>query len=317
MEPSDFARLLGRHPITFMEWIGGGGNSRIYKLEGPYAGKAYFQQRRLEVEFAALEFVWRHGVRCVPEPLAADPRAKIAVYEFIEGRKPEPTEQGVDAAVEFLATLKRLAAEPDAASLPPAAEACFTTQAIVENIQVRLSRVAGVPALQRFLQENFQPLLDRVATKLPSGAPLPVDQRTLSPSDFGFHNTLRRPNGELVFLDFEYFGWDDPAKMVADFLLHPAMDLTESLKQRFASGIFHRFDANKNLVKRVETVYPLFGLKWCLIMLNEFVPEDLQRRGFASGGNLDRTAAQARQLEKAQRMLERIQREYEAFPYRD
>jgi thiamine kinase-like enzyme len=317
MQPSDFARLLGRRPITFMEWIGGGGNSRIYKLEGPYAGKVYFQQHRLEVEFAALEFVWRHGVRCVPEPIAADPRAKIAVYEFVEGKKPVPTEGDIDAAVEFLANLKRLATEPDATALPPAAEACFTAQAIVENVRNRLTRVANVPALKQFLHDDFQPLLEHLAAKLPSEESLPLDQRTLSPSDFGFHNTLRRPDGELVFLDFEYFGWDDPAKMVADFLLHPAMDLTFSLKQRFASGIYRRFDTNKNLVKRVETVYPLFGLKWCLIMLNEFVPEDLQRRGFASGGNLDRAAAQARQLEKAQRMLERIKREDEAFPYRN
>ena len=36
--------------------------------------------------------------------------------------------------------------------------------------------------------------------------------RTLSPSDFGFHNALRTPAGTMVFLDFEYFGWDDPAK---------------------------------------------------------------------------------------------------------
>jgi hypothetical protein len=47
------------------------------------------------------------------------------------------------------------------------------------------------------------------------------------------------------------------------------------------------------------------------------VPEDLQRRGFASGGRIDRAAAQARQLEKARRMIEKIKREYEAFPYRD
>jgi thiamine kinase-like enzyme len=239
------------------------------------------------------------------------------VYEFVEGGKPVPTERDVDAAVEFLANLKRLAVEPDATTLPPAAEACFTPQAIVENIQSRLARMADVPELKQFLREDFGPLLEHLAAKLPSEAALPTDQRTLSPSDFGFHNALRRPSGELVFLDFEYFGWDDPAKMVADFLLHPAMDLSESLKQRFASGIYRRFDANKNLVKRVETVYPLFGLKWCLIMLNEFVPEDLQRRGFASGGSLDRAAAQTRQLEKARRMLERIKREDEAFPYRD
>ena len=37
-------------------------------------------------------------------------------------------------------------------------------------------------------------------------------QRTLSPSDFGFHNALLRGGREWVFLDFEYFGWDDPGQ---------------------------------------------------------------------------------------------------------
>lgn len=36
-------------------------------------------------------------------------------------------------------------------------------------------------------------------------------QRTLSPADHGFQNTLVR-NGQLVFLDFEYAGWDDQAQ---------------------------------------------------------------------------------------------------------
>jgi hypothetical protein len=314
-----FCRLLGQ-PVTDLEWIGGGGNSRIYKLPGPRAGKVYFGQRRLETEFAALQFLWQHGVRCVPRPIAADPAAKLAVYEFIDGAKlaaNDVMDRDIDAAVEFLATLKRLAAEPDAATLPAAAEACFTVQAIIENLRSRLVRLGVVPALKQFLEGGFCPMLERLAAKAPVEAELPVEQRTLSPSDFGFHNALRRPDGRLTFLDLEYFGWDDPAKMISDFLLHPALELPERLKQRFAAGMYQRFSANKSLAKRVETVYPLFGLKWCLIMLNEFVPEDMQRRGFASGGGLDRAATQARQLEKARRMLARIEREHEDFPYRD
>jgi len=316
---SEFSRLLGQ-PVTDLEWIGGGGNSRIYKLPGGRAGKVYFGPRRLETEFAALQFLWQHGVRCVPEPIAAEPASKLAVYEFIDGTKfaaNDVSEGDIDAAVEFLATLKQLASEPDAATLPPAAEACFTAQAIVENLRGRLVRLAAVPALKEFLEEGFRPMLERLAAKLPMERELSTEERTLSPSDFGFHNALRRKGGQLVFLDFEYFGWDDPAKMVSDFLLHPALELPARLKQRFATGVYRRFSGNKSLAKRVETVYPLFGLKWCLIMLNEFVPEDLQRRGFASGGGLDRAAAQARQLDKARRMLARIEHEHEDFPYRD
>ena len=53
--------------------------------------------------------------------------------------------------------------------------------------------------------------------------PLGEADRVVSPSDFGFHNALRTEDGRLAFLDFEYAGWDDPAKLVCDFELQPAV----------------------------------------------------------------------------------------------
>src|SRR5439155_21002106 len=93
--------------------------------------------------------------------------------------------------------------------------------------------------LKDFVEGEFAPLLERVIpwseARLQSGGmsfekEIAADQRTLSPSDFGFHNALRQADGRIIFLDFEYFGWDDPAKMIADFLLHPAMELSAELK---------------------------------------------------------------------------------------
>lgn len=341
---SDFSRLLGDR-VAALEWLSGGGNSRVCKLacerRGTLAGKLYFPHRlrpknHLQVEFSALEFLWRNGVRRVPQPVAADPERGCAVYEFIEGVK-VPTasvsEADMDEAVEFLAALRDLVSRPGAGGLPVAAEAFFAVPGIVGNLEHRLARLSAVPrtgglrpALHEFLESELRPCLrDMVAsarTQLDGagiGFEAEVDgaSRTLSPSDFGFHNALRRPGGGLVFLDFEYFGWDDPAKMISDFVLHPGMDLPEVLRQRFWAGIRGRFRENKNLAKRLESVYPLFGLKWCLILLNEFIPEHLQRRGFARGGVMDVDAAQAQQLSKAKRMLARIRTEHEFFPYRD
>ena len=138
-----------------------------------------------------------------------------------------------------------------------------------------------------------------------------IQGRTLSPSDFGFHNAIRRDDGELIFLDFEYFGWDDPAKMISDFVLHPAMELSPSLKARFVANTA---GGNPVLMERLETVFPLFGLKWCLILLNLFLPQYRFRRG------LDEPAS-ARlfdgQLEKARLMLSTVERGHESFPYKD
>ena len=53
----------------------------------------------------------------------------------------------------------------------------------------------------------------------------------LSPSDFGFHNSLKTKKDQIIFFDFEYFGKDDPVKLAADFLLHPGMTLNLQQKK--------------------------------------------------------------------------------------
>jgi thiamine kinase-like enzyme len=146
-------------------------------------------------------------------------------------------------------------------------------------------------------------------------AELNPQERTLSPSDFGFHNALRRPNGQIVFLDFEYFGWDDPAKMISDFLLHPGMDVGEGLKQRFLVKCINAYQGSGHLAKRVAILKPAHGLKWCLLLLNEFVPAYLRRRGFASERVLDESELQSQQLSKARRMLRDVMDQSEHPPY--
>jgi hypothetical protein len=57
---------------------------------------------------------------------------------------------------------------------------------------------------------------------------------------------------------------------------------------------------------RLAALWHLFGLRWCLILLNEFLPERWFRRAYADGG-LDRATARARQLDKSGAMLRRME----------
>lgn len=335
--------LLDR-PVARLERLAGGRNSQVYKLTCDDAScciaKRYVRHRLddrdcLAAEFMGLQFLWEHGIRCIPRPIAADREHGWAVYEYLEGTpvdSQDVTREDLREAIAFLTRLHRLTRETGSRALPLAAEACFSVQAILDTLERRVRRLSAVrddgashAALRAFLAEAFLPSLEQVtawcAARLSRqggslDAELEPDARTLSPSDFGFHNALRRLDGRLAFLDFEYFGWDDPAKMICDFLLHPAMALPEPLKQAFVSGMLGELGSVKGLARRVELVYPLFGLKWCLILLNEFVPEDLGRRRFANGSDGDRGALLDEQLAKAAQMLARIRGEHERFPYR-
>jgi len=55
------------------------------------------------------------------------------------------------------------------------------------------------------------------------------------------------------------------------------------------------------LVDRAALLLPAYQIKWCCIMLNDFVRSEQARREFAAGGAVDRRAIQ---LEKALRKLE-------------
>ncbi|MBI4445913.1 MAG: hypothetical protein HY645_08375 [Acidobacteria bacterium] len=337
---SRLSASLGKRLLD-CECIGGGRNSRVYKVTletgETYAAKVYFQnphdrRDRMATEFRALHFLWEKGIRCIPAPVSSDPAIPCAVFEFVNGSRILSENVGgseVGQAVQFLLRLRQLSRTQEARELPAASEACFSVEQLVNNLLSRLQRLEmirqsgpGYAALTIFLEQHFRPALRRLVPWSQSAlnravlsftADLAWEDRTLSPSDFGFHNALRREPDGIVFLDFEYFGWDDPAKMICDFLLHPAMNLEDHLRERFLVEMIDGFFDTPWLRPRVEAVYPLFVLKWCLILLNEFVPSDLSRRRFSSIVPADESTWQLLQLEKARRMLERVQGECETF----
>jgi hypothetical protein len=337
------AALLG-DPAAEMTRIGGGRNSRVYRVAASdgrhYALKLYFQsgkdgRDRRATEFTALQFLWRHGVRSIPEPLTSDAKLGASLFGFIDGTLASAGDTGerdIDQLTDFLIGLRALTTAPDAEKLPIASEAVFSLAYLVESIERRLRRLREVrsdsgtyAAFHAFLSWDLQPALSAAAAwgqqqlaqhGLGANTELDLVARTLSPSDFGFHNALRTPAGGLVFVDFEYFGWDDPAKMVSDFLLHPGMKVSPALRGRFLGRVLRGFGIGHAFDVRIRVAYALYALKWCCILLNEFVPEHLERRLFANPG-LKREEVQGQQLEKARAMLKLAQDARCAFPYEE
>jgi hypothetical protein len=337
------ANALLRGGCTGVVRIGGGRNSRVYRVDtkaGPYAVKIYFRNSkdkrdRRATEFSALKFLRRNGVRAVPEPLASDDWLGASLFSFVEGaavRSEDATAIEIDYLADFVVALRCLSKQPDAAKLPVASEAMFSLDTLVENIGRRLQRLADVEGttathelLTTFLEDEFRPTFGQTVEwaaallrhhGMGRDQPLEAAARTLSPSDFGFHNMLRTPDGRLVFFDFEYFGWDDPAKLVSDFLLHPGMALARPLRGRFLYRLLRGFGPAHGLGVRIRVAYALYALKWCMIILNEFVPEFMERRLFANHG-LDPEELQRQQLAKARAMLTLARESQDAFPYEE
>jgi hypothetical protein len=131
---------------------------------------------------------------------------------------------------------------------------------------------------------------------------LQQEKRSLVPSDFGFHNSLRRPDGTLAFFDFEYFGWDDPVKLTADVLLHPGTPLMLPRRQQFRHAAECLYGRDATFRLRLDALYPLFGLRWALIVLNEFLPDRWRRRVMAGAAGSWAVTKQ-RQLARAREYM--------------
>ena len=296
---------------------GSGGNSRIYivALEGrKLVAKQYFRhpsdaRDRLHAEWSFLEYAVGAGIRCVPTPIARDPAAGVGIYEYIAGRNLGPADVSAARVQEAAAFFLALNKTPKV--LPTASEACFSIVEHLRMVDARVDRLAAIPqsseediaasAFVKTLDEQWRVVRGRIrgATHDPAAE---VEERCISPSDFGFHNALARQTGELCFLDFEYAGWDDPAKMAGDFFSHPGVPVPREHFDSFVKSTMS-FSRHANALEaRARLLEPLFRIKWCCIVLNEFIPEAAQRRRFALP-EADLGAVKRRQLDKARNLL--------------
>lgn len=299
--------MLGRE--ARIESAARGGNSRVYVASAGgrrYAVKHYFRddRNRLHAERSFLEFAAAAGITAVPRVVGAE--GDVGIYEFIAGRPLNLTDLTAQRVREAAAFFRALNAHRDkATALPLASEACFTVGEHVRMVDRRVELLQTIidAAARRFaadLERRWLEIRSALSTHGDDGF-----ERCVSPSDFGFHNALVRDSGELAFLDFEYAGWDDPAKMLCDFFTHPALPVPGEHFDEFAATTMAFSPHRAQLEARARALLPLFQIKWCCIMLNEFVPGAAERRRFANPGQ-DEAAVRARQLDKAGALLASI-----------
>jgi|HubBroStandDraft_6_1064221.scaffolds.fasta_scaffold207535_2 hypothetical protein len=317
------ARDLVGGPVDAIEPLRGGRNARVFcvaaggerfalKLFPPPAADG---RDRLATEVAALRLMQGAGITTVARVIATDPARHGALLSWLDGEPiGAPSDADVDAAAAFLAALHAMrASAPARAFGRSAAEACLSGREVERQIRARLAALLALEAreLASFLHAAFTPALAASLARaeqaladagLDFATPLPQERQSLVPADFGFHNCLRGADGRLNFLDFEYFGWDDPVKLTADMLHHPGTPLSSLQAARLRAAALRIYGGDRAFAPRLAALYPLFGLRWVLILLNEFLPERWQRR-VAAGEAAAWDDAKARQLARARDLL--------------
>jgi hypothetical protein len=319
----DYLQKTGEHFIG-LERIFFGKNNRSYHVRTSghsYFLKAYFRhphdiRDRLGAEYAFLEFCRDQGIGGVPLPLAFDRPGGMALYSWIDGvpiKKGQVSGEDIKSAAAMLNALARCSAVPQAAELPFAADACTSTrdhlllaQRRVEALSTALLAAQNNPIVQQardFAAKRLVPALNSAIGRAQSlvepdalRQPLCPQDFIVSPSDFGFHNALRAQGG-IVFVDFEYAGRDDPVKTVCDFVCQPEIPVEEGELETMADSL--ETFCEKKILQRAKVLLPLHRIKWCCIILNDFIKLHALRREF-SNENDSGTGKLEIQMRKAQ-----------------
>lgn len=299
--------------LTGVQRLSGGRNSRVLLLESPDQSmvlKSYPQFRedqrdRLGTEVKVLDFLHRHGLRQVPEPLFWCKKKNWAAFTLLKGQTIEAiTPALLEGVAQFLGRLKAAGdSSREAEALPLASEACFSMEALQVMLAGRLSRLeamrgrgsvqdAAYEWCSRWLEDDHRRLTQQLKTKkqeAPIETEIPRQERVLSPSDVGIHNMLQMEDG-LGFLDFEYAGWDDPAKFTADWILQPdnPLQLDQAL---YLVAAVNRQIGEGSWQERLTIVLEFNRLKWCAIMLNMFIRELEESAQDALSRQLEHTQA--------------------------
>jgi len=308
-----------------------GGNNRVYwgqSAEQKLLLKLYFfkegdKRDRLRGERCFYKLAEKAGLNEVPKALGWDIEHRMGLFTFVEGRKLEPGAVTVDHVREAANLVVRvnnaLEEDPSVRDWPTASEACFSFAEHLATVDGRVSRLESLAMRDDLDKEAVIWIRDELVPRWHRAreeaarraadagwdmeASLPPSQRWISPSDFGFHNMLVDGGGFLKFFDFEYAGWDDPAKLAADFFCQPGVPVPLDLWEVFGRSLAECHRWTPETGRRARLLLPVYGIKWCCIMLNEFLPAEAERRGFSQAGAGDRRAAQ---LGKARAALQQV-----------
>ena len=291
------AAMLSPEKVVDVTSIASGGNSRIYRVESSgkffalkfYRNESKGLESRLDKERKALLFINNLKANLAPKFFNADKENNCSLIEWIDGQQITKINLSLlKKASDFIGLLHENRLDPLAKGIALGTEACISGLSLEKQFLTRTKLLSekGGNIIKDFIDAEFIPLSQNILSwveKDLASVGISMDDEvnkkdlTLSPVDFGFHNSMLIKKSHLIFLDFEYFGWADPVHLVSDTLAHPGMKLSNAHKKYFFKEISNHYDSVNLFKQRMKLFYPLYQLRWCLIMLNVFLPDFINK----------------------------------------
>lgn len=252
--PSAITRSGGNSTVTCIT-VGG----TAYALKD-YSGRTD-GGRRMGREFAALSFLHPRLPHWFARPLAMSTANRQALHSWLPGTPALLDHGSLAALLALLSELHEARGDPWSSRLPQGTDAVTGPREISAQIDQRLATLdtRTSPSLREAVL-HLQRALPRLSPRDPAPA---AASRTLSLSDAGAHNLLV-DRDRYRCVDCEFFGWDDPHKLVGDCLLHPRADWNSDLATRFLSHVTTLYALDES---RLMSFYSWLAAKWVTIVL--------------------------------------------------
>lgn len=297
--------VLSKQGIHINSWqaINGGINSQIFRLTNTqgqaFALKFYKsvmpgdERNRLQAEQDFLTHInSTEASEQTPKLIYANPNQNWSLLSWLDGQQVNALEKGQLAQITNFIAKSNPGSSKAHSNLNPASEACLSHQAISQNLKNRLIGLIAIKSqtileakVSHWIQKILKPAISQQLVYFeqlqnsPAWQPQAI-QLIASPSDVGIHNTLTH-NGKLYFLDFEYSGADDLAKLACDWVLQPKQPLSHELEQFFLNNLKLKTQyISPSWVERYQALKPILALKWVTIMLNKHLKNNLDLQQF-------------------------------------
>lgn len=291
-----WAQRLGANPDSLAQ-LAGGMNSLLYKcssLEASWVVKQYPQSssdasKRMQAELDFLIYCSVASPLNVAELVQVDYARRCLILKYINGSScPEGVSPSISQLKDAFKFFRDLNENKDLAKEHVSANAKDSFVALLSHVELIESRISMMSTdhIESGRRIFASSLLDQIKThsynvkimvdkEINDGSVsdlIDLNDLCISPSDFGFHNAIITAD-KTIFIDFEFSGWDDPAKTCIDFVLQPRNPVNISL----ASACSSFFPDVKNLYsRRTALLLKILDLKWKIIILGLFNRERCQ-----------------------------------------
>ena len=225
-------------------------------------------KQRIKNEFNLVRILSKSNINFQPIPYKYDANYEFALYEWIDGKSPISFNKHFTNKLMSFLYLLNISNSKNKVFIKNASSACFSFNDIFIQFKKRLNAFYDLKnnKLDVYLDQlnNFFEFLSKNLQKI-RHKKFPKKELILSPSDLSLKNFIKAKN-EIYFIDYEYFGIDNAVKLLSDIILHPNNNLSKK-QITYLFKNYNNFFIQINK-KRFKQCFYLYGLIWCMIILN-------------------------------------------------